>query len=216
MASSSTAKPGWLVLQPAGEQHASPAHQGSNSVMTPESQPLYNPASSCAAGWWSSSRRTRPTRPAEHLAGCDLVVAGVALVGSWPLRSASRWHARHSAFATPSTCHTMPAGPSGIGQQLLDVAIGQVEAQAPADRNDYDIGRKAEADENGARRDRPAGTMSGSDGRCRRPDHLTVKARSGGGGAYLPPPWSQANGPRGGPTEAVRACAVNLDGACLG
>ena len=32
-----------------------------------------------------------------------------------------------------------------LSEQLLDVAVGQAEAQVPADREDDDIGREAEA-----------------------------------------------------------------------
>jgi hypothetical protein len=36
---------------------------------------------------------------------------------------------------------------TALGEQLLDVAIGQAEAQIPADRDDDDVGREAEAGE---------------------------------------------------------------------
>jgi hypothetical protein len=34
---------------------------------------------------------------------------------------------------------------TALGEQLLDVAVGQPEAQVPADRDDDDVGRKPEA-----------------------------------------------------------------------
>jgi hypothetical protein len=34
---------------------------------------------------------------------------------------------------------------AALGEQLLDIAVGQVEAQIPADRKDDDLGREAEA-----------------------------------------------------------------------
>jgi hypothetical protein len=49
-----------------------------------------------------------------------------------------------------------------LGEQLLDVAIGQSKAQVPANRQHDHIGREAEAGEGGARRDRLAGAVSGS------------------------------------------------------
>jgi hypothetical protein len=36
---------------------------------------------------------------------------------------------------------------AALGQQLLDVPVGQAEAQLPADRYDHDIGWEAEAGE---------------------------------------------------------------------
>jgi hypothetical protein len=39
---------------------------------------------------------------------------------------------------------------AALGEQLLDVAVGQAEAQVPADRQHDDIGREAEAGEGGA------------------------------------------------------------------
>jgi hypothetical protein len=36
---------------------------------------------------------------------------------------------------------------AALGQQLLDVAVGEAEAQIPADRYDNDIGWEAEAGE---------------------------------------------------------------------
>src|ERR671912_1710027 len=88
----------------------------------------------------------------------------------------------------PAISHAMPAGSGGVGnqrrepqhppvdghvvdldatldEQLLDVAVGQAEAQVPADRQPDHIRREAEAGEAGARRDRPAGAVSGSHGR---------------------------------------------------
>src|SRR5829696_4911290 len=49
-----------------------------------------------------------------------------------------------------------------LGEQFLDVAVGQAEAQVPAHRQHDHIGWEAEAGEGGARRDRPAGAVSGS------------------------------------------------------
>jgi hypothetical protein len=40
---------------------------------------------------------------------------------------------------------------AALGQQLFDVAIGQAEAEVPADRDDDDVGREAEAGEGGLR-----------------------------------------------------------------
>jgi hypothetical protein len=45
---------------------------------------------------------------------------------------------------------------AALGEQLFDVAIGQAEAQIPADRNDDDVGREAETGEGGACRGRRA------------------------------------------------------------
>jgi hypothetical protein len=52
-----------------------------------------------------------------------------------------------------------------LGEQLLDVAVGQAEAQVPADRQHDHLGGEAVAREGGPRRDRPAGAVSGSHGR---------------------------------------------------
>jgi hypothetical protein len=52
-----------------------------------------------------------------------------------------------------------------LGEQLFDVAVGQAEAQVPADRQHDYIRREAEAGEGGARGDRPVGAVSGSHGR---------------------------------------------------
>jgi len=72
----------------------------------------------------------------------------------------------------PASSHQVPAWPSRVGQQrreplhpavdgdvvdlhaalgeqFLDVAVGQPEAQVPADRDDDDVGREAEASEGG-------------------------------------------------------------------
>ena len=88
----------------------------------------------------------------------------------------------------PAVSHAMPAGPGGVGkqrrepqhppvdghvvgldptlgQELLEVAVGQAEAEVPADREHNHIGWEAEAGEGRARRDRPAGAVSGSHGR---------------------------------------------------
>jgi hypothetical protein len=54
---------------------------------------------------------------------------------------------------------------AALGEELFDVAVGQAEAQVPADRQHDDIGREAEAGEAGAWRDRPVGAVSGSHGR---------------------------------------------------
>jgi hypothetical protein len=43
---------------------------------------------------------------------------------------------------------------SALGEEFFDVALGQAEAQVPADRDDDHLRREAEADEGGARRDR--------------------------------------------------------------
>jgi hypothetical protein len=88
----------------------------------------------------------------------------------------------------PAISHAMPAGPGGVGQQrrepqhppvdgdvvdldapldeqLLDISVGQAEAQVPADREHDHIRGEAEPGEGGARGDRPAGAVSGSHGR---------------------------------------------------
>ena len=66
---------------------------------------------------------------------------------------------------------------TSLGEQLLDIAVGQAEAQVPADRQHDHVGWEAEAGEGGARRNRPAGAVSGSHGRSlHRPDHLTANA----------------------------------------
>jgi hypothetical protein len=72
----------------------------------------------------------------------------------------------------PAIADAMPARPSGVGQQrrealdpavdsdmvdldaalgeqLLDIAVGQPEAQVPADRDDDNVGREAETGEGG-------------------------------------------------------------------
>jgi hypothetical protein len=36
---------------------------------------------------------------------------------------------------------------AALGEQLLDIAVGQPEAQVPADRDDDNVGREAEAGE---------------------------------------------------------------------
>jgi hypothetical protein len=41
---------------------------------------------------------------------------------------------------------------AALGEEFFDVAVGQAEAQLPADRNDDDIGWEAEAGERRARR----------------------------------------------------------------
>jgi hypothetical protein len=41
-----------------------------------------------------------------------------------------------------------------LGEEFLDVAVGQAEAQVPANRHHDYIGREAEAGEGGARRER--------------------------------------------------------------
>ena len=38
-----------------------------------------------------------------------------------------------------------------FGEQFLDVAVGQLKASVPADRNDDDVGRKAKAGKGGPR-----------------------------------------------------------------
>jgi hypothetical protein len=45
---------------------------------------------------------------------------------------------------------------AALGEQLLDVAVGQAETQVPAHRHDDHIRREAEADERGPRWDRRA------------------------------------------------------------
>ena len=88
----------------------------------------------------------------------------------------------------PATAHSVPARAGGLGQQrreplypavdgdvisldatlgeeFLDVAVGQAEAQVPADRQDDHVGGEAEAGEGGPRggsRTRAAGSHSGS------------------------------------------------------
>jgi inner membrane transporter RhtA len=52
-----------------------------------------------------------------------------------------------------------------VTANTVSVAVGQAEAQVPADREHNHIGWEAEAGEGGARRDRPAGAVSGSHGR---------------------------------------------------
>jgi hypothetical protein len=39
-----------------------------------------------------------------------------------------------------------------LSKQLLDLAVGQAEAQVPADRDDDHVGREAEAGKGGTRR----------------------------------------------------------------
>jgi len=39
---------------------------------------------------------------------------------------------------------------AALGEQLLDVTVGQAEAQLPADRKDDELGREAEAGKGGA------------------------------------------------------------------
>jgi hypothetical protein len=39
---------------------------------------------------------------------------------------------------------------AALGEQLVDVAVGQAEAHVPADRKDDDLGREAEAGKGGA------------------------------------------------------------------
>jgi hypothetical protein len=51
---------------------------------------------------------------------------------------------------------------AALGQEFLDVAVGQAEAQVPADSDDDDVGRKAEAGEGRARRDRRTTPVSDS------------------------------------------------------
>jgi hypothetical protein len=51
---------------------------------------------------------------------------------------------------------------TALGEQLLDVAVGQPEAQVPADSDDDDVGRKPEAGEGRARRDRRPRAVSDS------------------------------------------------------
>jgi transposase len=88
----------------------------------------------------------------------------------------------------PAISDAMPAGPGGVGkqwrepqhppvdgdvvdldatldEQLLDVAVGQAEAQVPPDRQHDYIRREAEPGEGGARGYRLAGAVSGSHGR---------------------------------------------------
>jgi hypothetical protein len=45
---------------------------------------------------------------------------------------------------------------AAFGEQLLDISVGQAEAQVSADREHNHIGWEAEAGEGGARRDRRA------------------------------------------------------------
>jgi hypothetical protein len=40
---------------------------------------------------------------------------------------------------------------TAVGEELLDVAVGQAEAEVPADRDDDDVGREAEAGKGGPR-----------------------------------------------------------------
>jgi hypothetical protein len=84
----------------------------------------------------------------------------------------------------PAVTDGVPAGSGGLGQQrreaqhpavdrqvvnlhaplseqLLDVAVGQGEAQVPANRQHDDIRREAEAGEGRLRRDRRARLVSG-------------------------------------------------------
>jgi hypothetical protein len=69
-----------------------------------------------------------------------------------------------------------------LGQELLEVAVGQAEAQVLADREHNHLGWEAEAGEGRARSDRPAGAVSGSHGRsltARTTSRLTQQSRAG-------------------------------------
>jgi hypothetical protein len=66
---------------------------------------------------------------------------------------------------------------TSLGEEFLKVAVGQAEAQVPADRQHDHIRREAEAGEGGARRDRPAGFGERSSwSESHRPDNLTANA----------------------------------------
>jgi hypothetical protein len=87
-----------------------------------------------------------------HLpAAADRVLAGSGCLGQ------QRREAQHSAVDRHMVHLDTP-----LGEELLDVAIGQSEAQTPANRQHDHIGREAEACEGGARRDRRVGAVSGS------------------------------------------------------
>jgi Enoyl-(Acyl carrier protein) reductase len=114
-----------------------------------------------------------PTRGDEHvddlpeLVDCSVDVA--------PVPS----HLRMGLVHEPTVADGVPAGSGGLSQQrcepehppvdrhvvhldtplgeeLLHVAVGQAEAQVPADRQHDHIRREAEAGQGGTRRDRPA------------------------------------------------------------
>jgi hypothetical protein len=66
---------------------------------------------------------------------------------------------------------------TSLAEEFLDVAVGQAEAQVPADSQHDHIGWEAEAGKCGARRNRPVGAMSGSHlPEFHRPDRPTANA----------------------------------------
>jgi hypothetical protein len=117
----------------------------------------------------------------------------------------------------------MPAGPSRVGQErcepqhppvdrhvvdlhttlsqwFLEVAVGQAEAQVPADRQHDHIGWEAEAGKGGSRRDRPTGAVRGSHGRS-----LTARTTS------RPTQQSQ---PPGSAITSTRCRSSGQNGVC--
>ncbi len=78
---------------------------------------------------------------------------------SLPTRPGGVGQQRREAQYPPVDRHMVDLE-TALGAQLLDVAVRQAEAQIPADRDDDDVGREAEAGEGWARRGRRAGAVS--------------------------------------------------------
>jgi hypothetical protein len=68
---------------------------------------------------------------------------------------------RRKAEHPPVDSHVVDLD-TALGEQLLDIAVGQPEAQVPADSDNDDIGREPEPGEGRARRDRRSRAVSDS------------------------------------------------------
>ncbi len=94
-----------------------------------------------------------------HIGLVDLPAIADA-VAAWPRGVGQQWREP----LHPAVDGDVVDLDAALGEEFFDVALGQAEAQLPADRNDDDIGWEAEAGERGARRDPLARWASSSHG----------------------------------------------------
>jgi hypothetical protein len=82
-----------------------------------------------------------------HVGLVDLPAIANA-VAAWPSGVGQQWRGP----LHPAVDGDVVDLDAALGEEFFDVAVGQAEAQLPADRNDDDIGWEAEAGERRARR----------------------------------------------------------------